>query len=128
MKTKPTFREEKKLWKKGYEFVIGADEVGRGSFAGPVTIGAVIFEDKAKPCVECKLGEINDSKLLSHGKRVLLSKEIKKHALFWNIATVGVSIINKKGIGKATKMAFRKAIKSIMYKKNSPYFLLVDGF
>ncbi|MCL4387284.1 hypothetical protein M1307_02725, partial [Patescibacteria group bacterium] len=41
--SKPTFKEEEKLWKLGYKYIIGVDEVGRGSFAGPVTVGAVIF-------------------------------------------------------------------------------------
>lgn len=39
----PDFAEEKRLWKKGYKFVIGVDEVGRGAFAGPVTVAAVCF-------------------------------------------------------------------------------------
>lgn len=39
----PTFEEESKLWKRGYDLVIGVDEVGRGCFAGPVVAGAVAF-------------------------------------------------------------------------------------
>ena len=34
---------ERKLWKSGYRHIAGIDEVGRGSFAGPVVVGAVIF-------------------------------------------------------------------------------------
>lgn len=39
----PSFAEEKKLWQKGLDLVIGVDEVGRGSWAGPVVAAAVAW-------------------------------------------------------------------------------------
>ncbi len=68
---KPNFKEEKKIWKKGCEFVIGIDEVGKGSFAGPVVAGAVVFK-KGSNFKDGMLSEINDSKLLNPGKREIL--------------------------------------------------------
>ena len=146
--SKPTFKEEKTLWKQGIKYVIGTDEVGRGAFAGPVTVGAVIFsENFATSFME----QINDSKVLSPKKRTELSPLIRAHSNY-SISTVSVGIINKVGITKATEIAFRKAIKSIMYKAegikykkdlleigNCPpaggleipkekFFLLADGF
>jgi len=38
----PNFSFEKKLWKR-FGYVAGVDEVGRGSFAGPVVAGCVVF-------------------------------------------------------------------------------------
>jgi len=133
---KPSFREEKKIWKKGYEFVIGVDEVGRGSFAGPVVAGGVIFR-KGSNFKEGILLETNDSKLLNPKKREILSKEIRNIAVIYTISVVGVSVINKLGIKKATEKAFRKAISNIISKTsrnseysilNTKYYLLVDGF
>ena len=133
---KPSFREEKKIWKKGYEFVIGVDEVGRGSFAGPVVAGGVIFR-KGSNFKEGILLETNDSKLLNPKKRKMLSKEIRNVAVVYTISVVGVSVINKLGIKKATEKAFRKAISSIISKTsknpeysifNTKYYLLADGF
>jgi ribonuclease HII len=134
----PTFKEEKKLWKKGCKYVIGVDEVGRGAFAGPVTVGAVIFPINFKSEF---LNQVNDSKILSPDKRSAVSPLIKKH-LIYSISTVSVKHINKLGIGKATEMAFRKSVSSIMKKvlciesinkekyliHNTKCFLLVDGF
>lgn len=120
--------EEKKLWKKGYEFIIGIDEVGRGAFAGPVVVGAVIFSKNVKIS-----DGINDSKLLSPRNREKLDKEIRTCAQFCSIAEIGLSVINKVGIGKATSIAFRKVIGKIISKfqiipnKNN-IFVLVDGF
>ena len=39
------FREEKKLWKKGYKYVAGLDEAGRGCLAGPVVAAAVMIKN-----------------------------------------------------------------------------------
>lgn len=128
---KPTLKEEKKLWKK-YKYVIGLDEVGRGAFAGPVVVGAVVF-DKSILKYENLLLEINDSKLLTPKKRFELSKKIKKYCFSYSFGKIGVSTINRLGIGKATQMAFRKAIKYILIKLSSDNiqkrnFILVDGF
>lgn len=128
---KPTLQEEKKLWKKGFNYVIGVDEVGRGAFAGPVAVASVVFS-KDLPYKLAK--EINDSKLLSKKKRTMLSPLIKKHSLVYSISIESVKTINKQGIGYATKKAFRKNIaktKKKLLKNNGSHikpFLLIDGF
>ncbi len=130
----PTFEEELRLWRNEVEYVIGVDEVGRGCFAGPVTTGAVIFKKNTVFIKDGILSKINDSKLVNPKTRVILAKEIKKEALFYSVSTVGVSVINKVGIGKANQMAMRKVIKSIMYKvfsskyQTNNFFVLIDGF
>lgn len=120
----PSFLEEKKLWENGYKYIIGVDEVGRGAFAGPVVVGAVIFSKNVKIS-----DGINDSKLLSPQNREKLDKEIRKCAQFYSIAQVGLSVINKVGIGKATSIAFRKVLRNALSKlKNGRIYVLCDGF
>lgn len=104
------FDEEKKLWRKGY-MVIGLDEVGRGSFAGPVVAAAVAFSSHDKELEQ--LG-ITDSKQLLPQTRQSLGKVIKERSVAYAISTVGVPTINRIGIGKATMMAFRKASHKII--------------
>lgn len=111
---------EVKLWDQGKNLVCGVDEVGRGCFAGPVIVGAVIFpSDALLP------RGLADSKLLSSEVREVLAVEIKKIALSWAVAEISVNWINKVGIGKATQMAFRKAVKSLNVK---PQHILIDAF
>ena len=43
----PTLRHERKCWEAGDRVVVGIDEVGRGSWAGPVTVGAVVAPEAA---------------------------------------------------------------------------------
>ncbi|MBI3103765.1 ribonuclease HII [Candidatus Daviesbacteria bacterium] len=116
----PTLDLERKLWNQGYSFVCGMDEVGRGSFAGPVCVGAVIFP---KDCVAIE--GIADSKLLKPKQREKLESRIKNQAICWGVSEVSVSIINKVGIGKATQMAFRKALRLLSVQAD---YVLVDAF
>lgn len=116
----PTLNIEKRLWNSGYSIVCGLDEVGRGSFAGPVVVGAVVFP------ADVKLPDgVADSKLLKSRQREKLAAEIRNQTICWSIAEVSTAVINKVGIGKATQMAFRKAIKSL---EKNPDFVLIDAF
>lgn len=116
----PTLEIEKRLWKSGYSLVCGMDEVGRGSFAGPVCVGAVIFPKN------CDLiNGVADSKLLKPKERERLDKLIREGASAWVIAEISVSVINKVGIGKATQMAFRKALRLCSVRAD---FVLIDAF
>jgi ribonuclease HII len=123
----PSFDEEKMLWNAGYDSVVGIDEVGRGAFAGPVTVAAVIFTKTAEELPF--IPDIHDSKLLLPKKREALSFLIQQHARTFAIATVSVRVINSLGIGKATTVAFRKVLHEVCQSINqSSSFLLVDGF
>lgn len=116
----PTLDIETKLWRLGYNYICGIDEVGRGSFAGPVCVGAVIFPKDFQI-----IDGLADSKLLSVRQRESLAKDIKSQALGWAVSEIGVAAINKVGIGKASQMAFRKALKLL---DSSPDFILIDAF
>lgn len=116
----PTLNIEKKLWNSGYFYVCGLDEAGRGAFAGPVVVGAVVFPKN----IILPIG-IADSKLLKPRQREKLSEEIKKVAVAWSVAEIGVRYINKLGIGKATQMAFRKALRLLSAQAD---FVLIDAF
>lgn len=116
----PTLQLEEKLWKSGYRYIAGLDEVGRGCFAGPVVVGAVIF-----PSSILLLDGIADSKLLRPRQRENLESAIKNQAVCWSIAEIGVRHINKHGIGKATQMAFRRALRLLPVQAD---FVLIDAF
>lgn len=123
---KPSFKEERKLWKQDYKYVVGLDEVGRGAFAGPVVVGAVIFD---KNVDKKRISEITDSKLLKPLKRKTLAVIIKNTSVYSLVVSMPVSTINRYGIGKSTQMAFRKIVSEIRNKfKGERLFVLVDGF
>ncbi len=123
----PNFNYEAKLWKKGYGFIAGCDEVGRGCFAGPVVAGVVVFPKNLEIDKEIV---INDSKQVKPRNREKASSWIKKNALTWGIGEIPVSIINRLGMGKATQMAFRQAIHEANNRLNGSKidYLLIDAF
>jgi ribonuclease HII len=122
----PNFSFENELWKKGHKFVGGVDEVGRGCLAGPVVAGCVVFK---KGSSTPNLVRIDDSKKLRPGQRVLADKWIKTHAITYGLGSASVSEINQKGMSKATKTAFRRAIYSANARLGKRIdFLLIDAF
>lgn len=127
MISRPTFAEEELLWKKGYT-VVGIDEVGRGSFAGPVITAAVVFNPNKLYPKEF-FETIHDSKLLTEIKRNKLDAIIKNNCQAYAIAQSPVPVINKLGIGKATHIAFRKVVSLILKKvEEKKVYVLIDGF
>ena len=124
-KTLPGFTYEKKLWRRNFKIVAGADEVGRGCFAGPVVAGAVAFRANSRFLIKDIRVRINDSKKLTAKQREETSFWIKRNAICYGIGLASVSQINKLGIKKASEIAFRKAIKNSQKRIN---YLLVDAF
>ncbi|PIZ44699.1 ribonuclease HII [candidate division WWE3 bacterium CG_4_10_14_0_2_um_filter_41_14] len=102
----PSFDFERDLWGKGYEFVVGMDEVGRGCLCGPVVVGAVVFpqyfDQNARNVL---LDGINDSKKLSPKKRALLVRVIYAHAFDWSIGVCSASDVDEYGITRAVRSA-----------------------
>ena len=100
---------------------MGVDEVGRGSVAGPVVVGAVVFADNCK-----KIIGIKDSKKLSRKQRERLEPKIKKWALAVGIGQAEPDEIDKNGIiwglNKAAELATRQVIKKIKVSQIS-----IDG-
>lgn len=127
----PNFFFEKKLRKKGFKYIAGVDEVGRGCLAGPVVTGAVVF---APEITNSKLHlpnniKIDDSKKLTSGQREIASKWIKKNVLAWGIGVGNCAEINKRGIVKTTHSAFHRAIYMMQKRLNNRVeYLLIDAY
>ena len=131
----PDFSFEKELWNKGYQMIGGLDEVGRGCFAGPVVAGCVVFSKqtfdtfKGGSLQGGRTISIDDSKKLRPHQRDLADEWIRQSCLTWGIGEVAVSLINRIGMGKATKVAFRLAVSDANRRlQSSVDFLLIDAF
>ena len=114
----PDLELEKEALKKGYSFVCGVDEAGRGPLAGPVCAAAVILD----PSVE--LEGVNDSKKLSEKKREALFYVICQKAVAYSIAFAAVEEIEEVNILNATYLAMNRAIEGLSVKAD---FALIDG-
>ena len=114
----PDFQFEKEAMSKGYKFVCGVDEAGRGPLAGPVCAAAVILPE------DIEIDGLNDSKKLTEKKRETLFDVIKEKALAYSIAYATVEEIEEFNILEATFMAMNRAIDSLKTKAD---FALIDG-
>lgn len=120
----PNFKYEAFCWENGYGRVAGIDEVGRGSFAGPVVAGCVVFLPDSKFKIPGPV-VINDSKKLSSKQREKADKWIRENSLGFGVGVASAARIDKVGIKKASEVAFRKAISSCKLPIN---YLLIDAF
>lgn len=121
-------QEEKRLWKKGYKYVVGIDEAGRGPLAGPVVSGAVLILEKDFKEVK-KIKSVKDSKQLREKKREeVYSDLINNPKLKWGIGIVSEKVIDKINILEATKLSMIKAVKDLEKRNNLKVdFLILDG-
>lgn len=110
---KPDFSFERQVWKKGFRVIAGVDEVGRGAWAGPIVASAVAFAPQIKNLkfkIENLGVRVDDSKKLSPSQREKADLWIKENCLAFGIGEASSSVINRLGMARATKMAFRRAI------------------
>ena len=109
---------ERALYAKGYEFVCGIDEAGRGPLCGPVVAAAVILKK------DDHIEGVNDSKKLTEKKREELFEIIKERAVAWSVGIVDEETIDRINILEATRLAMKKAVEGLRQK---PDFALVDA-
>src|SRR5258706_1925148 len=62
----PTFKYERQIWKRGYRYIAGIDEVGKGCFAGAVVAGVVVFEKNQMLKMQMINGEGNKQKTINN--------------------------------------------------------------
>ena len=109
---------EKELYNKGFEYICGIDEAGRGPLAGPVVIAGVIMPK------DSMIEGINDSKKVSEKKREKLYDIILEEAISYSVAIIGQDVIDEINILNATKQGVTKVVEELDVKPN---LILVDA-
>ena len=112
------FEFENEAISKGYKFVCGIDEAGRGPLCGPVCAAAVILP------VDCEIDGINDSKKLSEKKREAIFDVIKDKAIAYSVSMVDAKTVDEINILQATFLAMRNAVDGLTVKAD---YALIDG-
>ena len=108
---------EKELYEKGYEYICGTDEAGRGPLAGPVVAAAVILPKNMM------IVGVNDSKQLTEKKREELFDVIMDKALAVGVCFIDNKKIDEINILEASRLAMMEAIKKLKIK---PDYVLSD--
>ena len=97
--------------------ILGIDEVGRGPWAGPLVVGAVILGDASIP-------GLTDSKKLSKKMRSKLDILIREQAVAYGLGWVDAKEIDSIGLSQALMLATHRALADI----KEPYDkIVIDG-
>jgi ribonuclease HII len=113
-----TYSLERCLRQKGYQWIAGLDEVGRGPLAGPVVAACVILQES------CDNSCFVDSKTINAKNRSRLYRELKQNGAQISVGIVSEMDIDRLNILQASLFAMKKAVLTMPVQ---PDFLLVDG-
>lgn len=100
-----------------WNMIVGIDEVGRGAWAGPLVVGAVLLGGAT-------LDGLTDSKMLSKRERERLDIEIRQNALGIGLGWVSAKEIDHIGLSQALKLASRRAMAHIRQDYQE---VIIDG-
>lgn len=100
----PGVAVERRLWDSGAETVVGIDEVGRGAWAGPLTIGAVVIPK------ESRIYKVRDSKMLTPAEREGMYDRIVGWAEAWSVGHASARECDLLGMSEAQRLATRRAL------------------
>lgn len=117
-KRAPTLTVERELWTEGAEVVIGVDEVGRGSWAGPLMVGAAVLPR------DRRVNKVRDSKLLTEHEREALFDRVASWCVAWSVGAASQPECDELGMAAAQKLAARRAIDGLGLP---PGVVLLDG-
>lgn len=111
--------------------ILGIDEVGRGPWAGPLVMGAVILRSPAQLSEDSDFPEwvsaLTDSKKLTEKKRTELATQINNLAAATALGWVSASEIDQIGLSQALRLAARRAILKIQRQKVPFSEIIIDG-
>lgn len=100
----PSLLTERRLWAEGHEVVVGIDEVGRGAWAGPLTLGAaVVPRDR-------RVNKIRDSKMLTEREREALFDRVADWCVAWSVGHASDEECDELGMSEAQRLAARRAL------------------
>lgn len=112
---------ERALRRRGFSYVAGADEAGRGACAGPLVVAAVVLPDG-------RLGQVPalaDSKLLTPSAREQVFAEITARAVSWAVVIISSDDVDRMGLHVCNVVGMRRAVAAL---HPHPSYVLTDGF
>ncbi len=119
----PNTKLEEELWERGFKYVVGIDEAGRGPWAGPVCAGAVIISKDNELC-----SLVRDSKTLSKGQREKAYDFIIHNCLAYGVCMISSKKIDKFGIQDAVRLAMEGALVNAEHMLGAMAdYLIIDG-
>jgi ribonuclease HII len=108
----PSLSFENSFFETGTRFIIGIDEVGRGSIAGPVAVGVALIDNQRD-----LIGwpdKLKDSKLISEKTRDEIFPLVGSWVSGWAVGMATVEEIETKGIIESLSLAGLRALEQLL--------------
>lgn len=103
----PNLSVERAFWEQGFPLVVGVDEVGRGAWAGPVSVGAAIVPH------DRRIYKLRDSKMLTEPEREALFSRVADWCDAWAVGHATAEECDELGMSDAQKLAADRAIDAL---------------
>ena len=114
----PSLSLERALWDAGHDVVVGMDEVGKGAWAGPLTLGAAVLPR------DRRVYKVRDSKQLTPAEREALFDRITGWCTAWGVGHASHEECDELGMSEAQRLAARRALAQLGV---GPDRVLLDG-
>ena len=114
----PSLAVERSLWDEGHDVVVGVDEVGRGAWAGPISVGAAVLPR------DRRVYGVRDSKQLTEEERERLFDRIAAWCRAWAVGHASQEECDELGMSAAQRLAARRAFDGLGL---APDHVLIDG-
>ena len=118
----PGLGEERRLRKEGFEWVGGVDEVGRGAWAGPLTVGVAVLRPRVQ--LRSMPAWLRDSKQLSEVRREEIFDAVGAWCHTWAVGHASAAECDERGMTEAWRVAAHRAFSGLALV---PAALIVDG-
>lgn len=122
----PTTNLEQQLVANGSRFIIGIDEVGRGSIAGPVAVGVALI-DSWNLDIEGYPRAVMDSKLMTEKARESTFVELQNWLTGFAVGMADAKFIDEQGIIAALSKSAALALDQLLSRDNLRSEFVRDG-
>ncbi len=103
---RPGLSRERSLWGAGHRLVAGIDEVGRGAWAGPLSVGVVVLCESSRRIPR----GLRDSKQLTEDVRESIFDRVAGWCAGWAVGHAGPEECDRLGMTAALRLATRRAV------------------
>jgi ribonuclease HII len=114
----PDRSRELALRGRGHHVIVGVDEVGKGSWAGPLAVGMAVLP------TDGELPGVRDSKSISEKRREAIFADVAEWCDHWSVGFASPAECDELGMAAAQRLATRRALAELGV---TPDAAVVDG-
>ena len=118
----PDLSQERKLWRAGHQVVAGMDEVGKGAWAGPLTVGVAVMTKGVRKIPK----GLRDSKQVPEITREKIFTPVGKWCAAWGVGHSSAQECDELGMTRALRLAARRAF-ACLPPQAFPTAIVLDG-